>query len=172
MSQELVDDLQKQIPAFISQNLKAWIESTVLRAAMSYARAANMPKAFIDGIHLEQHENGYALVNNWQNDEGAPLAVFFELGTVDHWIQPKDPKGVLAWPAVSGKHGSAIYYQSGVAPGTMLYSKGHYVTGLARHEPMHRGLEKGQKQLTRKIKKELRKKFSSETEGYKVRLTF
>ena len=174
MSQQLVDEIEKGVTPFIQDNLEQWITDTVLKRILSYARAANMPQSFIDHIHIEIVDGQYAIVNDWKNSEGKPLSIFFEHGTVDHWVAPRTggfvTGGVLAWPAAPGKHGSAIYYQSGVAPGTMLFSKGHYVTGLPKLEPMTKGLAKGIQQLKRKMKKEIKQKFTLEDEDHKVRV--
>ena len=173
-SQQLINDIEREVAPFIRDNMKKWIEETVLKRILSFCRAANMPQSFIDHIHIEIVDGQYAIVNDWKNSEGKPLSIFFEHGTVDHWISPRTggfvTGGVLAWPAVPGKHGSAIYYQSGVAPGTMLFSKGHYVTGLPKLEPMHKGMKKGMDELKRRIKKEIKQKFTMENDDYKVRV--
>ena len=133
-------------------------------------RAANLPKEFQDAIRIEQKDDGYVLVNDWTGKNGEPLSIWFEYGTRDHWVEPKSKDGVLAFPAPKNqKHGSAIYYESG-AEGT-IFSKGHYVSGLPKTEAMHRGLDAGVERLRRKIKREVKNKFSKEDSHYKLRVT-
>ena len=57
-----------------------------------------------------------------------------EEGTTRHWVGPKKPGGVLAWPSAgpfSGRSRVAIFAKrfSNTA-GKFLFSKGHYVSGI------------------------------------------
>lgn len=167
-------DLKKAIPEFVMENLVSWINSTVLRSVMSFSRASNMPKPFIDHIKIENINGGYAITNDWKGKNDEPLAKFFEFGTVDHWIEPKDPYGVLAFPIVAPnkqKHASAINFKSSQAKtGKTAFSKGHYVSGIYGYQPMTRGHEKGMEKFNRKITSEIQKKFSIDTTQYKIRV--
>ena len=171
MSQELetvMVNLEKEVPRFINDNLKSWINETVLKTVIRRARAANMPKTFIENIAIEPYNGGYALVNNWVEDK-KPLGIFFEYGTEDHWVEPIDPKGVLAFPSDGGgSHGKAINFQSGDAG--VKFSKGHYVSGIFGYQPMTLGMVEGKKRLIRKIKREVKMKFATETENFRVRV--
>ena len=173
-AQTLQSDLEKEIPRFVSENMETWINETILKDVLTFARASNMPKSFIDSIKIESIDGGYAVTNDWKGKNDEPLARFFEYGTTDHWIEPRDPKGVLAWSAVAHskqRNPSAIYYQNKqTKKGDALFSKGHYVSGLPALEPMNRGLEKGKVRLYRKMKTEIKKKFSMETATHKVRV--
>lgn len=168
--EEIKKDLEQHVPEFIAQNIEKWMEETILSTVIAYCKAANLPQKFQDGIKIEQHEDGYELVNTWVGDNGEPLATWFEYGTRDHWVEPKNKEGVLAFPAPENqRHGSAIYYESG-AEG-MIFSKGHYVSGLPRTEAMTQGLAKGMEKFKRKLKYEIRKKFSRQTSDYKLRVS-
>ena len=135
----------EKLYTYISANIQRWIERTIIREMKTLARAANLPKGFIDGIYVKPIPKGFRFGNSWGSDE-KPLGEWFEFGTDRHWIQPKDPNGVLAWEAVGTrkeKNAQAIYYKSGTKKGKMLYSKGHYVSGLPRTDAMSRGYERG-----------------------------
>lgn len=111
------------------------------------AQAANMPLGFIEGIEIERvDDHHWKIVNNWTNDNGDPLATWFEYGTDRHWIEPKDPDGFLVWESKGPEsgHSKAIYSKrADNYEGKLLFSKGHYVTGLPDLEPMARGFKIG-----------------------------
>ena len=56
-----------------------------------------------------------------------------EEGTTRHWVGPKKPGGVLAWPSAGPFSGAARAIFSKRASNTIgkfLFSKGHYVSGI------------------------------------------
>ena len=109
------------------------------------SQAANMPKSFIDNIKLKAHsKTHYTIENKWKKGD-KPLAIFFEYGTRDHWIEPVNAQ-VLAWASGGPESGQkkAIYSKrADNTKGNMLFSKGHYVSGLPAYEPMTRGFKIG-----------------------------
>ena len=127
------------------------IPKLILFEIISACHAANMPKSFISNIKLTQiSELVYEIENAWTGENGEPLAVFFEYGTDRHWIEPKDPNGVLAWASGGPQSGSAQAIYSKRADnkkGNTLYSKGHYVNGVPPLEPMHQGLKIGMRRV-------------------------
>lgn len=163
--------LEREVPEFINKNLQQWMEDTIVKSVLSYCRAANLPKAFRDGVKIERTEQGFALVNDWVGTNDEPLATWFEYGTKDHWIEPKTKDGVLAFtPQKNARHAKAIYYQSGTKK-KVIFSKGHYVSGLPRTEAMNRGLAAGLQRLKRRIKREVKREFSKEDAHHKLRVT-
>jgi len=156
--------LRQEINNFVKQNAEQWLRETVLEEAKRHSRAANMPPAFTNSIRLKRAGRGFKLENAWRKS-GKPLAIFFEFGTRDHWVAPLSPKGVLAWHAPDQnktRHGKAIYFKRhGVKKGDKLFSKGHFVSGLPRLEPMHQGYRAGRRLLRDKIKTEITKKFTN-----------
>ena len=128
------------------------IKTTILSEMISASYAAKMPKSFIKNIRLTKLEDGkYEIRNNWTGPKGEPLAVFFEYGTVDHFI-PGNP--VLVFESKGPQSGSAkaIYSKSSSnVKGNMIFSTGHYVKGLVAHEPMFNGFKKGSKRMAREI---------------------
>ena len=125
-------------------NIESIIKNTILSEMISASNAANMPKTFIKNINLKKIEDGtYEIENAWTNEDGKPLAVFFEYGTKDHWIQGNP---FLAWPSGGPNSGQAKAIYSKRADnkkGDMLFSTGHYVSGLPAYEPMTNGFRKG-----------------------------
>ncbi len=135
------------------KDIEAVIKKTVLAEIILVSKAANMPESFIKNIKLKKiSETKYEIENAW-TENGNPLAVWHEYGTDKHWIEPKKPGGVLAFPAKEGRNASAIYYKSsGVQEGDMIFSKGHYVSGLPALEPMHRGFQIGIRRMEAELK--------------------
>ena len=129
----------------IKDKIQSIIERTVLLEVKRSAEAANMPQGFIDNIKLiKESDSKYVIKNDW-NKDGVPLALFFEWGTRDHWIEPRTAQ-VLAWPSSGPDSGSkkAIYSKRhDNKKGNMLFSKGHYVKGIDRYESMSRGFDIG-----------------------------
>lgn len=142
--QELADDIDKLLDDFMEPLMK----ETIVTEIKLIAAAANMPQSFIDGVKfVKTGPNKGEIINTWGTEE-EPLAKYFNYGTTTHWIEPKDADGVLAFPATSGRNASAIYFQgSGNKQGDMLFSKGHYVSGVPRTEAMEIGFNIGKKRL-------------------------
>ncbi len=133
--------------------IKRIIHNTILSEMILASQAANMPESFIKNIKLKKiSDTQYEIENAWAED-GKPLAVWHEYGTDRHWIEPKKPGGVLAFPAKEGRNANAIYYKSsGVQEGDMIFSKGHYVSGLPALEPMSRGFKIGIKRMEAELR--------------------
>ena len=134
------------------------VNFTIILEIKSIAMAANIPQGFIDGVKfVKTGPNKGQIINTWGTDE-KPLAIWFNYGTNQHWIEPK-PGGVLAWEGGGGRHATAIYFQGEKSAGTK-FSKGHYVSGVPRTEAMERGYNIVKKRLAEEagkiIKKELR----------------
>lgn len=142
---------------FISDNMILWVKDTVLKEILRHCKAANLPDSFIEHIYVTSDSSKVSIINDWEEDDN-PLARYFEYGTTDHWIEPKSPDGVLAWPAQGGggTHARSIYYKSGEKKKGKLYSKGHFVSGIQSHMAMSMGYDKGIIQLKQRIARELK----------------
>ena len=141
--------------------MESLMNETIVTEIKILADAANLPQAFSAGVKFRRTEpNQGEIINTWGSEE-KPLAIWFNYGTTQHWIEPKDPDGVLAFPASSGRNASAIYFQGESKAGDTLFSKGHYVSGVPRTEVMERGFQMGKKLLAAEaakiIKEELRR---------------
>lgn len=128
-------------------DIEGALKRTVLDEIIRMCQAANMPRAFIEHIKLEKISDvEYRITNDWA-EGGKPLAMWHEYGTDGHWVKPKKPGGVLAFPKPDEskqRHGSAIYFKSHKPDaGETVYSRGHYVSGIPRLEPMTRGFKRG-----------------------------
>lgn len=65
-----------------------------------------------------------------RDGKNIPLDEYFEYGTRDHWIEPKDKKA-LHWIKQGGGSPQSIYSQSSeTEDGESMFSKGHYVKGI------------------------------------------
>lgn len=172
-----------KIQKHLDKNMDKWFKQTVLDEVIRFAQAANMPPGFIKRIKFEKEDIGkskskkktsiryrYIIVNDWgkTNDESkwVPLAKFFEFGTKQHWIEPRNKKA-LSWthPGEAGEHhGHAIFFKNSENfKGRRKFSKGHYVSGLPKTLSMTSGVSHGKTRLSRKIKTELSKFTSNMT---------
>ena len=167
----LQQQISEEYSQFTSDNIDTWIKETILKETILAAKAANLPEGFVSSIRIEKKGTlNYVLVNDWQKD-GEPLAIYFNYGTVDHYIKPK-PGDTLAFSG-EGTHGSAIYFKSSNKKdhgNTTKFSKGHYVSGLPKTEAMENGYRIGQQKMQQKITKEYRKFSSIVSSKYKVRV--
>ena len=137
----------------MADKIESMIKKTILREMISAAHAANMPKSFIENIKLHKiDETTFEIRNEWTGPKDEPLAVFFEYGTKDHWIGGNP---LLAWMSKGPQsgHAKAIFSKrADNKKGNMLFSKGHYVTGLFPYEPMTNGFRKGSQLMAEEIK--------------------
>jgi len=141
------EDIRKEIDVVLDDFMEPLVDSTIIAEIKALGYAANMPQSFIDGVKFRKTEaNKGVVINTWGTEE-KPLAKWFNYGTTTHWIQPKDPEGVLAWTATTGSHATAIFFMGESKQGDTLFSKGHYVSGVPRTEVMERGFQIGKKRL-------------------------
>ena len=129
----------------IEIDLEELIKKTILQEMILSSQAANMPESFIKNIKIKKVSDGtYEIENAWKSKKDEkPLAIFFEYGTQDHWIQGNP---ILAFPSRGPESGSAkaIYSKNfHTKKGDTIFSTGHYVAGLPAYEPMTNGFRKG-----------------------------
>ncbi len=141
------EELKEQINSILDANMEDLFNDYIVDEIRIIAAAANMPKHFIAGVKfVKTGRNEGEIINTWGSQE-EPLAKWFNYGTSQHWIEPLDPDGVLAFPATGGRNPSAIFFQGGQKEGDTLFSKGHYVSGVPRTEVMEIGYKIGSKRL-------------------------
>ena len=139
-------ELEEKINKILDDYMEPLYNATVIDEIKSLAKASNLPQSFIDGVKFRRTApNQGEVINTWGTKE-KPLAKWFNDGTKAHWIAPL--KKVLSWLSKAGSHASAIFYQGGTKPGTRLFSKGHYVSGIAKTEVMEKGYQLGKKRLS------------------------
>lgn len=142
--------------------MESLMNETIVYEIKTLSDGANLPPAFSQGVKFRRTgPNQGEIINTWGTDE-KPLAIWFNYGTSQHWIEPKDPDGVLAFPASSGRNASAIYFQGESKKGDTLFSKGHYVSGVPRTEVMERGFQMGKKLLAAAAAKIIKEELRSE----------
>ena len=138
------EEIRKNIDKILNDYMEPLVNSTIIFQIKAVAQAANLPQGFVDGVKfVKTKDNAGEVINTWGSKE-KPLARWFNYGTNRHWIEPKNAK-VLAWKGKSGSHGNAIYFQGESKEGDMLYSKGHYVSGVPKTEVMEIGFNLGKK---------------------------
>ena len=161
---QALQDLERLEPVtreFISENLDALVQEHLIFEIIATANASNLPLEFIDGIAwIRTGELSGKIVNTWGSAE-KPLALWFNEGTVDHWIEPLTQGGVLAFTATFGRNAPAIFFAGDAEEGSTKFSKGHMVSGLPRTEAMERGILKGMQRMKIAILKSTKQSVST-----------
>ena len=145
------EEVRKEIDEILDDFMEPLVNFTIIAEIKAIAQAANIPQGFIDGVKfVKTGKNKGDVINTWGTNE-KPLAIWFNYGTTQHWIEPK-AGGVLVWEGKSGSHATAIYFQGEKNAGT-VFSKGHYVSGVPRTEAMERGYNIGKKNLQKRLQR-------------------
>jgi len=148
-----LEQLEPETQDYLIENLDSIMENFVVYEAVSSAKASNLPKEFINGIEWKRTgPTAGKIINTWGSTE-KPLAKWFEEGTPDHWIEPLNPDGVLVFEATFGRNATAIFFMGNEEEGKLLYSKGHFVSGLEKTDAMARGIALGWKKAKTAILK-------------------
>jgi len=165
--QQAIQDLENLEPVtreFLVEHLDALMNEYVVFECVAAAKASNLPLEFIAGIAWKRTGDlSGKIVNTWGTSE-KPLAKWFNDGTVDHWIEPLKEGGVLVWEATFGRHAKAIFFMGDAEQGQLLFSKGHYVSGLDKTEAMERGISNGFKRAKPAILKNTKDEVKRELE--------
>ena len=138
------------------------MDKHVLGEAKRIAQAANLPKGFIDHLRIEKNGTSYTLVNDWELDDGTPLADYFEHGTNYHWIEPKvinTPSGRAEPGHQSEKsfgdkgdqHVSEPKFLHWKKDGLNFFSSGHFVRGIQAFKTMEFAVQIGVPQVVEEI---------------------
>jgi hypothetical protein len=159
-----IENLESITRQYLINNLDSIMVEFVVFETINSAKASNLPNEFVAGIGWKRTgELSGKIINTWGSSD-KPLAKWFEDGTPDHWIEPLSPDGVLVWEASFGKNASAIFFMGDQEQGQLLYSKGHYVSGLDKTEAMARGIATGFKRAKTAILKNSKKHVKQELE--------
>ena len=165
--QQAIQDLENLEPVtreFIVEHLDDLMNTYVVFECISAAKASNLPLEFIAGIAWKRTGDlDGRIINTWGTKD-KPLAKWFNDGTPDHWIEPLDPEGVLVWEATIGKNAKAIFFMGNAEQGQLLFSKGHYVSGLDKTEAMERGISNGMRRVRPAILKNTKAEVKRELE--------
>lgn len=157
-------EAKRKVNDELDKGMESYYNNFVIPEIMRISKASNLPESFINGFKfVKTGRNRGKIINTWGTPE-KPLAKWFNYGTKEKiWIEPKTEGGVLAFAskgASGGKNASAINYQSSKTPktGSMLFSKGHYVTGQPKTEAMERGYDSSKRVLIRTATKDTEEK--------------
>lgn len=134
-----------RIKEFIDYKIVDIANQTLLKAIRDEANLKKMPQRYIDGIHCEFDGKELWIWVDFKGRHGEPLDLFFEEGTADHKIKPRNKKA-LSW---LGK--GAI----GIVGGVRRFSKGHWVSGIEARHIFREGVKKGYPQFKKILTKEL-----------------
>ena len=150
------EEIKKAINAILDDFMEPLMNFTIITEIKSIAVAANMPRSFVEGVKFRKTgPNIGQVINTWGTDD-LPLARYFNYGTSLHWTESKTPGKPLAF-AGGGSYGRAIYFQGAKNAGGVVFSMGHYVSGVPRIEAMERGYALGKKRLAEEAGKIVQK---------------
>ena len=91
-----------------------------------------------------------------RDGKNIPLDLFFEHGTKDHWIEPKNKKA-LHWIKSGGGSPQSIYSQGSESQdGDGMFSKGHFVKGIEARNIMTDTKRLGYPKFKKELMKQLR----------------
>jgi len=165
--EQALEDIIQLVPetkTYISENLDELIEDNLIFEMKTIAKASNLPLEFIEGIAwIRTGELSGRVVNTWGTEE-KPLAKWFNDGTPDHWVAPLTEDGVLVFEATFGRNASAIFFMGNAEEGDVIFSKGHFVSGLEKTEAWERGAAIGWKRFKMVVIKNSRPEVSKELE--------
>ena len=153
MSALRMQSLPFRIEEFVNYKILDIANQTILQAIKKEALLKNMPKRYIDNIQSEFDGTYLWIWVDFKGKNNEPLDVFFEEGTRDHYIKPKNKKA-LAFTG-KGTHASAIYYTGSKKSTGKKFSKGHYVSGIDARYVFADGLEKSYQDFKNKLKQEI-----------------
>lgn len=125
---------------FIDSKIVEIANQTLVRAIRDEAILKKMPERYVNSIKAEIDSGELWVWVDFKGENGEPLDWFFEEGTKDHEIKPRNKKalhGGSKWP---------------------YFSKGHKVSGIKARHVFRDGLKKGYP--------EFKKLLAEETEKY------
>ena len=116
-----IENLEPTTKRYLVENLDELAVEFLVGEVINASHASNLPLEFIAGIAWQRTgELSGKIINTWGTDE-KPLALWFNDGTIDHWIEPLDPDGVLAFTATFGKNASAIFFAGPAQEGDLIF---------------------------------------------------
>ena len=123
---------KKTVDHILDQNMVYLVNTWMIPEIQSVARAANVPKGFIEGIKFVKTDtNKGNIINTWGSDD-LPLALWFNYGTRDH-----------------GSLGDYPLHWKDKATGKDIYAM--YVRGVPKTLAMEIGIQMGEKKLKQEI---------------------
>ncbi len=102
---------------FLRINLVSIAERTFGEVFRQLASGRNMSARYQNSLFIKLEGDELVMELQYEGSEGEPLGVWFEQGTLDHFIAPKNPDEgpkVLSW----------------IEDGNRFFSAGHFVTGI------------------------------------------
>lgn len=150
-----LEQIEKDTNDYLDSHMEDLFNKYVIPEMKAVATAMNLPKEFAEGI--EFRKTGYCtgqVINTWGTPK-KPLALWFEEGTITHWIQGNPILSWISKGSDSGNNAGAIYFKNFAnEPGMRMFSRGHYVKGLPKTEAMQYGLSRGLQRLKQALPKE------------------
>ena len=139
-----VTRFQMIYPSFRVDLAQKLVDDILLREIHDRMKAKNFSQKIIDStkvtvVNVDDHTGNITIraTSDYEaeKEDGTKfdVAKAREEGTTRHWVGPKKPGGVLAWPSAgpfSGLARAIFSKRADNALGRFLFSKGHYVSGI------------------------------------------
>jgi len=134
-----------RIQEFIEYSVVDIAKKTLTKAIHDEAVLKKMPQRYTNNIHTEFVGGELWIWVDFRGKKGEKLDLFFEEGTVDHKIEPRIKK------ALAFIKKGAI----GVFSSFMVFSQGHWVTGIRARHVFAEGTKKGYPEFKKVLKEEV-----------------
>ena len=158
-----LDSYSTRVQEWLRKNAVAIAHRTIGEEFLRLCDARGMTQRYSQSLVIESDVslNGLKLkiYLDYKDRDGKniPLDLFFEHGTKDHWIEPKEKKA-LHWIDTGGTQAKAIYSQGETSSqaGVSRFSKGHYVSGIKARNIMTDTKKIGYPKFKKELMRQLR----------------
>lgn len=145
MSALRTQSLPFRIQEFTNHKIVDIANKTLVKSIRDEAILKKMPQRYIDGIQSDFDGTELWIWADFKGKKGEPLDFYFEEGTKDHKIKPRNKK------ALKFLEKGAI----GIVGAIRRFSKGHWISGIEARHIFAEGLKKGYPQFKKTLTKEL-----------------
>ena len=157
-----LDSYSFRVQGWLRKNAWSIAQRTMGEEYLRLCDDRGMTERYKQSLVIETEESGTGvkvkLYVDYKDRDGKniPLDLYFEHGTKDHWIEPKNKKA-LHWIDTGGSRPQAIYSQGGDSKeGVARFSTGHFVRGIEARNIMtdtkRLGYPKFKKELMRQLR--------------------
>tara|TARA_R110002012_G_scaffold64769_1_gene170237 strand:+ start:24873 stop:25457 length:585 start_codon:yes stop_codon:yes gene_type:complete len=157
-----LDSYSFRAQEWIRKNAVAIAHRTIGEEFLRLCDARGMTQRYSQSLHIETATSldglKLKIYVDYKDRDGKniPLDLFFEHGTKDHWIEPKEKKA-LHWIDTGGSAAKAIYSQGdNLTDGVSRFSTGHYVSGIKARNIMTDTKKIGYPKFKKELMRQLR----------------
>ena len=157
-----LDSYSFRVQGWLRKNAWSIAQRTMGEEFLRLCDDRGMTERYKQSLVIETEESGTGvkvkLYVDYKDRDGKniPLDLYFEHGTKDHWIEPKNKKA-LHWIDTGGSSPQAIYSKGDFSQaGISRFSKGHYVKGIEARNIMTDTHKNGYPMFRKELMRQLR----------------